>query len=386
MPAMPAASKGASTAMIIDRRLFKNIHWLLILQVLAIVSVGIVNLYSAGLNQTVDRATPLYIKQIYWLIIGLGLMTAMVTFDYRRLEQMAYTFYWASIFLLVAVLLVGKVVAGSKRWLVLGPVTFQPAELAKVGVILALATHFYRRERFAPLTWRQLAVPSLLLLLPFGLIVKQPDLGSALLIAAMGSTLILFVGVRWHILATLAVSFVAASPVLWHFLKDYQKQRIFTFLNPEQDPLGSGYHIIQSKIAVGSGLLWGKGFLKGTQSQLNFLPEQHTDFVFSVFAEEWGFVGSAALIILYFGLVLFGLQIARSCRERFGNLLAVGVTGMIFWQIFINISMVTGVLPVVGIPLPFFSYGGSSLVANFLGIGLLLNIRMRQFLFAKPSL
>ncbi len=372
--------------MIIDRRLLKNIDWLLILLVLAVVSLGIINLFSAGLNQTGDRSTPLYVKQIYWLLIGLVLMFAMTTFDYRRLERLAYPLYWLSILLLVAVMLVGKVVAGSKRWLVLGPLTFQPSELTKVGVILALATHFYRQERFEPLTWRQLAFPSLLLLVPFGLVGKQPDLGSALLIAAVASTMILFVGVRWHILVTLLVGFIAASPVFWYFLKDYQKQRIFTFLNPEQDPLGSGYHIIQSKIAVGSGLFWGKGFLKGTQSQLNFLPEQHTDFVFSVFAEEWGFVGSVLLIVLYLGLILWGLHIARSCRERLGNLLAVGITAMIFWQIFINISMVTGLLPVVGIPLPFFSYGGSSLIANFLGIGLLLNIRMRQFLFAKPTL
>ncbi|MGQ9922093.1 MAG: rod shape-determining protein RodA [Desulfobacca sp.] len=370
----------------IDRRLLKNIDWLLILLVLAVVSLGIINLYSAGFNQTGDRATPLYVKQIYWLLIGLALMCAMTTFDYRRLANLAYPIYWFSILLLVAVMLVGKVVAGSKRWLVLGPITFQPSELAKVGVILALATHFFRREQFDPLTWRQLAFPSLLLLIPFGLVGKQPDLGSALLIATVAGTLILFVGVRWHILLTLGVSLISASPVFWYFLKDYQKQRIFTFLNPEQDPLGSGYHIIQSKIAVGSGLFWGKGFLKGTQSQLNFLPEQHTDFVFSVFAEEWGFVGSVVLIVLYLGLILWGLQIARACRERLGNLLAVGITAMIFWQIFINISMVTGLLPVVGIPLPFFSYGGSSLIVNFLGIGLLLNIRMRQFLFAKPTL
>ncbi len=372
--------------MIIDRRLLKNIDWLLILLVLTVVSLGIINLYSAGLNQTGDRSTPLYVKQIYWLLIGLTLMFGMTIFDYRRLERLAYPLYWFSILLLVAVMLVGKMVAGSKRWLVLGPLTFQPSELTKVGVILALATHFYRQEQFDPLTWRQLIFPSLLLLIPFGLVVKQPDLGSALLIAAVASTMILFVGVRWHILATLGVGFILASPIFWYFLKDYQKQRIFTFLNPEQDPLGSGYHIIQSKIAVGSGLFWGKGFLKGTQSQLNFLPEQHTDFVFSVFAEEWGFVGSVVLIILYLGLILWGLHIARACRERLGNLLALGITAMVFWQIFINISMVTGLLPVVGIPLPFFSYGGSSLVANFLGIGLLLNIKMRQFLFAKPTL
>jgi rod shape determining protein RodA len=367
----------------IDRRFLKNIDWILIILVLFVVSLGIVNLYSAGLNQAAARATQLYLKQLYWLAIGLGLMFFMTAFDYRFLERLAYPFYCLSIILLLAVLLAGKVVAGSKRWLALGPVAFQPSELAKVAVILALATHFYRQERFEPLSWRDLAFPCLLMLLPFALIARQPDLGSALLIAAVASTMILFIGIRWHVLVTLAVSFVVASPVFWYFLKDYQKQRIFTFLNPEQDPLGSGYHIIQSKIAVGSGLFWGKGFMKGTQSQLNFLPEQHTDFVFSVFAEEWGFIGSLVLIALYMLVILWSLHIARSCRERFGNLLAVGVAAMIFWQIFINISMVTGMLPVVGIPLPFFSYGGSSLISNFIGIGLLLNIRMRQCLFGN---
>ncbi|WP_449244202.1 rod shape-determining protein RodA [Desulfobacca acetoxidans] len=372
--------------MIIDRRLLKNIDWILLILTLLIVSLGIVNLFSAGLNQDTGRDTPLYLKQLYWLAIGLGLMVFMTTFDYRYLEKLAYPVYWLAIILLITVILMGKVVSGSKRWLVVGPMVFQPSELAKVAIILALAVYFYRQERFDPLSWRELIISCLLVLPPFALVAKQPDLGSALLITAVASTIILFVGVRWHILVTLIISFVALSPVFWFFLKDYQKQRILTFLNPEQDPLGSGYHIIQSKIAVGSGLLWGKGFLHGTQSQLNFLPEQHTDFVFSVFAEEWGFLGSAGLIVLYALLILWSLQIARSCRERFGNLLAVGISAMIFWQIFINISMVTGMLPVVGIPLPLFSYGGSSLISNFIGIGLLLNIRMRQFLFFSPTL
>ena len=195
--------------------------------------------------------------------------------------------------------------------------------------------------------------------------------------------MILFVGVRWQVLLTLGLAGLVLSPFSWHFLKDYQRQRILTFLDPSRDPLGAGYHIIQSQIAVGSGMFWGKGFLQGTQSQLHFLPEQHTDFVFSVFAEEWGFVGGATLILIYCLLILWSLQIARSCRERFGNLLALGATAMIFWQIFINISMVTGLLPVVGIPLPFFSYGGSAMLANCLIVGLLLNIRMRQFLFSS---
>lgn len=367
--------------MIIDRRLLKNIDWLLILLVLLVAVLGLINLYSAGLHQSLDRGLPLYRKQINWLLLGLGIMTLVTTFDYRRLARLAYPVYCLSILLLVAVMIAGKVVSGSKRWLALGPLVFQPSELTKVAIILALAAHFCRRDDYRPLGGRELLFPSFLILLPFALIAKQPDLGSALLVAAVGSTMILFVGVHWPVILSLGLSGVALSPVLWHFLKDYQKQRILTFLEPTRDPLGAGYHIIQSQIAVGSGMFWGKGYLKGTQSQLHFLPEQHTDFVFSVFAEEWGFVGSATLIVIYCLLILWCLQITRSCRERFGNLLAFGASAMIFWQVFINISMVTGMLPVVGIPLPFFSYGGSALIANLLVIGLLLNIRMRQFLF-----
>ncbi len=198
--------------MIIDRRLFKNIDWILLILVLSVVSLGIVNLYSAGFNQAATRLTPLYIKQLYWLIIGLGLMFFMTTFDYRHLERLAYPFYWLSIILLIAVMVAGKVVAGSKRWLTLGPLVFQPSELAKVAVILALAAHFYRQERFDPLSWRELGFPCLLMLLPFLLIAKQPDLGSALLIAAVASTMILFVGVRWHILASRGDIFCGCLP------------------------------------------------------------------------------------------------------------------------------------------------------------------------------
>lgn len=369
--------------MMFDRRMLRNFDWVLIILVLMVVSVGIVNLYSAGLNQDQSRDTPLYIKQLYWLGIGLGLMLFTIMFDYRYLEKVAYPLYWLTVFLLLLVMVAGKTVSGSKRWLALGPMAFQPSELAKVAIILAITRHFFPREGKVPLTWRELLFPCTLIMIPFAFIVKQPDLGTALLIALVGTTIILFVGVRWQILLVLASSFVLLSPVLWHFLKDYQKQRILTFLDPERDPLGAGYHIIQSKIAVGSGLFWGKGFMKGTQSQLNFLPEQHTDFIFSVFAEEWGFIGSALLLLLYTLLIVWGLRISRGCKERFGNLLALGIMAMIFWQIFINISMVTGMMPVVGIPLPLFSYGGSSLISTLIGIGLLLNIRMRFFL--SPS-
>jgi rod shape determining protein RodA len=215
---------------------------------------------------------------------------------------------------------------------------------------------------------------------PAVLIVRQPDLGSAILVATVGGSMILLVGVHWRTLVVGFTSLILAVPAAWPFLKEYQRLRLITFLDPEKDPQGAGYHIIQSKIAVGSGQFWGKGFLQGTQSQLHFLPEQHTDFVFSVFAEEWGFVGSAGLIVLYTILLLWGLHTARTCKDRFGQLVAVGITAYLFWQIFINLCMVTGLMPVVGIPLPLFSYGGSSLITTMLALGLLLNLRMRRFL------
>ena len=362
-----------------DRRLVQNFDWVLLGLVLIVVATGIVNLYSAGYNR--GEGTPLYVKQLYWLAVGLGVMCVTLTYDYRHLEKLSYPIYILSILLLVAVMFGGKMVSGSRRWLPLGPLAFQPAEIAKIAIILALATYFNRRPRIEAMGLKDLIVPGGLVLIPVALIIKQPDLGSGILVALVAASLILFVGVRWRTLMGCGLTLVMLSPVIWHFLKDYQRQRVLTFLDPGKDPLGAGYHILQSMIAVGSGQFWGKGFLQGTQSQLYFLPEQHTDFVFSVFAEEWGFAGSAVLLLLFTALALWGLSVARDCKERFGHLLAVGVTALIFWQIFINLCMVTGFLPVVGIPLPLFSYGGSSLITTLLGVGFLLNIRMRRYLF-----
>jgi rod shape determining protein RodA len=362
-----------------DRRLVQNFDWVLLVLVMLICGIGIVNLYSAGYNQT--GVTPLYVKQLYWLAVGLGILVVTLVYDYRHLEKLSLPLYTISILLLVGVMYGGKMVSGSRRWLAMGPLSFQPAELAKIAIILVLATYFSQRPRLEALRLQDLIIPLVLVTIPVGLIIKQPDLGSAILLALVAASMILFVGVRWRILVGSALTMVMLSPLIWHFLKDYQRQRVLTFLDPGRDPLGAGYHILQSMIAVGSGQFWGKGFLQGTQSQLYFLPEQHTDFVFSVFAEEWGFVGSVVLLLLFMGLVFWGLWVARNCKDRFGHLLAVGVTALIFWQVFINLCMVTGFLPVVGIPLPLFSYGGSSLITTLLGVGFLLNIRMRRYLF-----
>jgi rod shape determining protein RodA len=363
-----------------DRRLVQNFDWVLLGLVVIICAAGIVNLYSAGYNrQTGD--TPLYIKQLYWMAVGLAVLSLTLLYDYRHLEKLSYPLYILTIVLLLAVMFGGKVVYGSRRWLPLGPFAFQPAELAKIAIILALATYFNRRARPEAMRLKDLIIPGVLVMIPVALIIKQPDLGSGILVALVAASMILFIGVHWRTLVGCGLTLVMLSPVIWQFLKDYQRQRVLTFLEPGKDPLGAGYHIIQSMIAVGSGQFWGKGFLQGTQSQLYFLPEQHTDFVFSVFAEEWGFVGSAMLLLLFTALALWGLSVARDCKERFGHLLALGVTALIFWQVFINLCMVTGFMPVVGIPLPLFSYGGSSLITTWLGVGFLLNIRMRRYLF-----
>jgi len=363
-----------------DRRLVQNFDWLLLALILSIVGIGIVNLYSAGFNHTPEGATAVYVKQTYWLLVGLGVMCFTFLYDYRHLEKLAFPLYILSILLLIGVMVAGKTVSGSTRWLALGPVSFQPAELVKLTLILVLARYFHRRPGQGPLYFKDILAPLVLVLIPAALIAKQPDLGSAILVTLLGGSMIVLMGVHWRPLVVGGLALISAIPVAWPFLKEYQRQRVRMFLDPEQDPLGAGYHIIQSKIAVGSGQFWGKGFLLGTQSQLHFLPEQHTDFVFSVFAEEWGFVGSAVLVFLYLGLTLWGLLVARNCKERFGQLLALGVTALLFWQVFINLCMVTGLMPVVGIPLPLFSYGGSSLVTTMLALGLLLNIRMRRFL------
>uniref|UniRef100_A0A7C3Z349 Peptidoglycan glycosyltransferase RodA n=1 Tax=Desulfobacca acetoxidans TaxID=60893 RepID=A0A7C3Z349_9BACT len=364
-----------------DRRLVQNFDWLLLALILVIAGIGIVNLYSAGYNRTPDGVTAVYIKQSYWLLVGLWVMFLTLTVDYRHLERLAYPLYTIGIILLLAVMVAGKTVSGSKRWLGAGFFTFQPSELVKIALILVLARHFHRLAPEGPLKFKDIIVPLVLILVPAALIAKQPDLGSAILVTLVGISMILLVGVYWRTLLVGVAGLVSAIPSVWPFLKEYQKQRVRMFLDPERDPLGAGYHIIQSKIAVGSGQFWGKGFLQGTQSQLHFLPEQHTDFAFSVFAEEWGFVGSAVLVFLYLMLSLWGLLVARNCKERFGQLLALGVTALLFWQVFINLCMVTGLMPVVGIPLPLFSYGGSSLITTMLALGLLLNLRMRRFLF-----
>jgi rod shape determining protein RodA len=365
---------------LIDRRFIQNFDWFLFFLVILLIAMGTVNLYSATHLAGEGHDTPLYLKQVYWTGLGFFFLFLVLFFDYHLLLSVAYPLYWISISLLLGVTLFGRSISGSQRWLTFGPFSFQPSEMVKICLILALAKYFFVHELNRRYTLKDLWAPLGMALLPALMIIKQPDLGTAILVLLISVTIFFFLGISWKTLIFSLGSFFLFLPVSWFFLKDYQKKRILIFLQPESDPLGAGYHIIQSKIAVGSGGFWGKGFLKGTQGQLRFLPEQHTDFAFSVLAEEWGFVGSVILITLFLLLILLALNIARQSKDRFGMVVALGLCAGFFWQSLINIGMVVGFVPVVGVPLPFISYGGSSIIASLIGIGLLLNIHMRRFI------
>jgi rod shape determining protein RodA len=364
----------------IDRRLFIHFDWALLGMVLFIASLGIVNLYSVTSNgETVG--TPLYLKQMIWLAIGLAAMLGIAFVEYRYYTDFAYIVYATAVVLLIFVLGYGIITAGAQRWVRVGTLKFQPSEFVKIALILSLAKFFQRSPGREGYSLKHLAFPFFLLFLPMLLILKQPDLGTAIILLLVFLSVLIFVKVRWSSLITLGVIGVSLVPLVWRFLKDYQKRRIITFLNPDLDPLGAGYHLIQSKIAVGSGGIFGKGFMKGTQCKLGFLPEQHTDFIFSALGEEWGLVGCIVVVGVYFLLILWGLRIAVGSKDRYGAVLSFGVVAMFFWHTFINIAMVLGLMPVVGIPLPLLSYGGSFLISTLIGIGFLLNVSMRRYLF-----
>lgn len=369
----------------IDRRLAHHIDWLLLLLVGFILAMGIATVYSATYDLVRDEVSELAYRQVVWAGAGLVVLAGLLFVDYRKIERYAYGLYGTVLLLLVLVPVVGYLSSGSRRWLHLGFFTLQPSELAKLALIVVLARFFHRDAARESYRIRDLLWPAVLFAGPAILVLAQPDLGTTAVLGFIFMSLVLIAGLRLRSLLVLAVTaalgIAVTGNVLWGHLKPYQQKRIVTFLNPEADPLGAGYHIIQSKIAVGSGKVWGKGFLRGTQNQLHFLPEQHTDFIFSVFAEEWGFAGCGVLAVLYFAVIWRGLQVVSRAKDRFGALLAFGVVTMIFWQVFVNIAMTTGLLPVVGITLPFFSYGGSSMISLLAGVGLLMNVSMRRFTF-----
>ena len=363
-----------------DRRIILHFDWTVFVIVLGLAGIGLVSVISASYGGH-KLINPLVIRQFVWIGVGVIALVIAALFDYRALQSYAYPLYVLVVGLLIAVMIAGHATGGSRRWINLGVFHLEPSELAKLAVVLVMVR--YLREEPPKGGWglRHLIIPAILLGVPFVLVLKQPDLGTGLILMLITVTLIYISGLNTRTMVILGLAAVLVAPASWHFLKPYQRQRLVSFLNPQADPLGSGYHIIQSEIAIGAGGPSGKGFLNGTQARLNFLPEQSTDFIFAVFAEEFGLMGSLTLLALYGALIARGAWIARHSRDRFGALLAMGLTAIVFWQVAINIGMATGMLPVVGITLPLVSYGGSSLIAMMFAMGLLISVNTRRFLF-----
>jgi rod shape determining protein RodA len=366
----------------IDRRSLQNFDWLLLFLMLLLVGVGLVNLFSATQAGTEGGLPSEFRRQLLALALASIGLTAALLVDYRRTERLAIPFYLATLLLCASTLVFAPVVRGSRSWLLWGPLSLQPAELAKVGLVLALARHFQRHPAGEIRRLRDLVVPGLIVAAPAGIIVAQGDMGVAVLTVLIAVTFLPFVRIPTRAWGVVAAGGVVTLMGLWKFVfKDYQRDRILQVLDPSRDPLASGYQAIQSKIAIGSGGLFGKPYMEGTQTQLQFLPTQHSDFIFSVLGEEWGFVGCVVVLGLYLALLLWGLVIANNSKDGFGAMLAVGVVGMLFWPVAINVAMVLGIAPVIGVPLPLLSYGGSQLLANMIALGLLLNISMRRYMF-----
>ena len=359
----------------IDRRLLQNVDWLLLVTAFGLVTISTVTLASLH----VDRAGgSVVVRQLVWFAIGLVVMVFLASLDSRRLVRAAPVIYLLGLAGLASVFALGRTVSGARRWVVWGPLSVQPSELFKVCFVLMMV--WALTSRWAqPVGKLTLTMMLPLVAVPIVLIIKQPDLGTALLLVPVLVILLIGAGVRLKLLGGMALGAVLSLPLAWFALKEYQRERILVFLDPFRDPLGSAYNVIQAKIAIGSGQLLGKGVAGATQSRLSFLPERHTDFIFAVFAEMWGFVGCLVLLLCYVLLLLRGFDIAATAREPVGRLVALGATSLLAAQVLINVGMVTGLLPVVGIPLPLMSYGGSSMVASFMTIGLLLSVRMRQF-------
>jgi rod shape determining protein RodA len=348
--------------------------------------IGLSAVYSATYTQT--GPSPLFYKQLLWIAVGFVVMFMTLLPDYRTIGRYAYVAYGVSLLLLVLVMFLGRKGMGAQRWLALGPLSFQPSEVAKISLTLALARYFGDRQK-GSYALPELVVPGIMILVPVLMVLKQPDLGTAMMLGLTSTIIVFLAGIRLRsvvIIALVAASLLATvafvPPVkntVWGSLKPYQQARIKSFIDPGADPLGTGYHSNQSKIAVGSGKIAGKGFRQGTQSQMAFLPERHTDFIFAVIAEERGLLGSVFLLVLYLLLLINGVDAAKNAKDRLGALMAAGMTAMLSMYVFINIGMAVGIMPVVGVPLPLVSYGGTSIIATFLALGLILNIQMRRF-------
>lgn len=367
--------------MALSRGLRDNFDWTLFVITATIAVIGLVNLYSAT-SAAAAHLKDVYIQQLYWLTLGSGVAALLVAIDYRHFERHGFIAYGFGIALLLLVFLLGREVRGSQRWVPIAGFTLQPSELMKIFLIIALAKHLHNDPRTEGRTLKDLIIPGAILAVPLGLILAQPDLGTALMLVFIFATIMFLTHLKLRSLLTLVGSLFASAPLTWtYLLKDYQRDRVTAFWEPEKDLLDTGWHAHQAKVSIGSGGAMGKGFMQGTQNQHHFLPDQQTDFPFAVWAEEQGLWGAALLLALYLFLVLWGLRIAAEAKDRFGAVVAVGVSALLFWQIVINLGMVCGMLPVVGITLPLVSYGGSSVLTVMIGIGLLMNVSMRRFHF-----
>ena len=358
-------------------RITENLDWGILATTAVLMVIGLLCIYSS----TSVVGSGIFFRQLLWICIGTFFLVVAFAVDYRNLMYSAWPLYGAVLLALVLVFIIGKEISGARRWIVFGPFRMQPSELAKVFVIIWMAYWAEKKKHILIHGMRELVFPAVVILVPVSLILLQPDLGTAGIVSFIAAGMFLLLGIRRSTLLTVGGLFLAVLPFLWFSLKGYQRLRILTFLDPSRDPLGSGYHAIQSKIAVGSGGLIGKGFLHGTQTQLRFLPEHHTDFIFSVVAEEWGFLGSGLLLFLYMTLITKIITVGLKAKDRFGALLCFGIAAYLTLHVFINISMAVGIFPVVGVPLPFVSYGGSFMVINLICIGIVLNVAWRRFIF-----
>ncbi|HEY1955933.1 MAG TPA: rod shape-determining protein RodA [Polyangiaceae bacterium] len=352
--------------------------WALFLVTAALAVIGVVNLYSAT---SVVRASlsDLYVQQVYWLVAG-GILAALAAaIDYRWIERYGYAIYGFGVVLLLLVFVLGRDIRGSSRWIQIGSFSLQPSEFMKIFLIVALAKYLHNDPKSEGRKLRDLVVPAAFAALPVMLVLRQPDLGTALILLLIFASIGALMRIQRRSLAWLAGTSVVGGWVSWNYLlKPYQKQRITSFLNPEANLLGANWHAHHARVAIGAGRIFGEGFMRGTQNQFLFLPDQYTDFPFPVFAEDWGFVGCLVLVGLYAFLILWGIRVAQSARDRFGAVLAIGVSALLFWHVFFNLGMVTGMLPVVGVTLPLFSYGGSSVMTVMIGLGLLMNVSVRR--------
>lgn len=361
--------------MIFDRQLLKNFGFSLLILSIVFASIGLLNLYSSSFHTGLSS----FKKQIVWVFMGIIAMIATSIINPNLFKRYSTHIYIGAIIILLLVIIFGKEVSGSKSWFQIGPVSIQPSEFVKIALIFIIARFYSNDYIDGPFGLIDLLKPITAMILLFILVMLQPDLGTGLILLLIGASIFLFMGIKKRALLLIILIIMGLSVPTWNFfLKDYQKDRIKSFINPYEDPLGSGYNSIQSQIAVGSGKMYGKGFIEGSQSQLRFIPAQQTDFAFSVLAEEWGFLGSIFTLFLYFLIILTMLDTAGSTKDKFRMVVCFGAASLFFWHAVINIGMVIGLLPVTGVPLLLFSYGGSSTLTAFISIGIVLGIRNRQ--------